>query len=145
MKSGGRGRRDLGDGMPACLPAAAADDVEAALATALAPFEMYSDDKHVDRGMWDRWTIRDASTEAEFAIAPGHWDDPRLIHDMPTRTARPGPARPGVCAGGLRGLLDFSRPSTAAERLHGASWDLWQELAATHPPAVPLAKLVHSL
>ncbi|MFI2352922.1 hypothetical protein ACH492_39300 [Streptomyces sp. NPDC019443] len=121
-----------------CLPAEAADDPQAALTAALAPFDMDSDNP-VDRGMWDHWTILGGSDGTGFAVTPGHWDDPRLIHDMPGWEGTPLLSAPGVCAGGPRGLLDFTRPMTAAERARGASWDLWQELSATHPPAVPLS------
>ncbi|WP_328392386.1 hypothetical protein OHS70_00345 [Streptomyces sp. NBC_00390] len=124
------------------MPAEAAEDVEAALASALAPFDMDSDNP-VDRGMWDTWTIRGGSDGKGFAVAAGHWDDPRLVHDVTRRDCTPMPSVPGVCAGGPRGLLDFSRPVAAAERALGASWDLWQQLSAVHPPAVSLADFVH--
>ncbi|WP_190173302.1 hypothetical protein [Streptomyces mirabilis] len=124
------------------MPAEAGGDVDAALAAALAPFDMDSDNP-VDRGMWDSWTIRGGSDGHGFAVGAGHWNDPRLIHDMPRWDGTPLPSVPGVCAGGPRGLLDFTRPTAAAERTLGASWDLWQELSAAHPPAVPLADFVH--
>jgi hypothetical protein len=35
--------------------------------------------------------------------------------------------------------VDFTRPQAAMERAFGASWDLWRELSAIYPAAVPLA------
>jgi hypothetical protein len=86
-----------------CLPPLTADDdVETVLVSVLAPFEMDSDNPH-DREMWDAWRIR-----GDFAVAPGHWDDPRLIHEMPNFDGTPRPIVPGFCAGGPRGLLDLT-------------------------------------
>jgi hypothetical protein len=87
-----------------CLPPLEADDdVETVLASVLAPFDLDSDNPS-DRGMWDSWRIL-----GNFAVVPGHWDDPRLIHDMPAWDGTPEPRVPGYCAGGPRGLLDFSQ------------------------------------
>ncbi|SEG90577.1 hypothetical protein SAMN05216223_12218 [Actinacidiphila yanglinensis] len=124
-----------------CLPAEAAGDVEGALAAALAPFDS-NGDHPVDGGRWDWWRIAGGSNGYGFAVAEGHFDDPRLIRDMPRSGDIPLPNVPGVCAGGPRGLLDFTRPQAAMERALAASWDLWQELSAIHPAAVPLADFV---
>ncbi|MFJ8980351.1 hypothetical protein [Streptomyces sp. NPDC102282] len=125
-----------------CLPAEAAGDVEGALADALAPFYLDTSDNPVDRGMWDHRRIQGGSDGMGFAVAPGYENDPRLIHDDPGYGGTPCPSAPGVCAGGPRGLLDFSQPRRASERAVAASWDLWQSLSAVHPPAVPLAVFV---
>ncbi|MFD9500976.1 hypothetical protein [Streptomyces sp. NPDC060035] len=125
-----------------CLPAEAADDVEGALAKALAPFDSDSGDNPVKRGMWDSRRIRGGSNGRGFAVAPGHADDPRLVHDDPAYDGTPRPSAPGVCAGGPRALLDFSQPQLASERAAAASWDLWHSLSAVHPAAVPLADFV---
>ena len=127
-----------------CLPPGAVRDVRAALTRALAPFDMNGDDTPYERGMWDSWRIRGGNNGNGFAVAAGHEADPRLVHDDPGPDGEPRPSPPGVCAGGPRALLDFdfSRPNLAYERAVGASWDLWQRLSATYPPAVPLAELV---
>jgi hypothetical protein len=125
-----------------CLPAEAADDIEGALAEALAPFYLDTDDNPVDRGMWDERRILGGSNGMGFAIAPGYEDDPRLIHDEPRYDGAPRPSVPGVCAGGPRALLDFSQPHLASERAAAASWDLRHSLSAVHPPAVSLAVFV---
>lgn len=125
-----------------CLPAEAADDIQGALAKAMEPFDSDSGDNPVGRGMWDSRRIRGGSDGRGFAVAPGHADDPRLLHDDPAPDGTPRPNAPGVCAGGPRALLDFSRPLLAAERAAAASWDLWHTLSAVHPPAVPLADFV---
>ncbi|MFF9347863.1 hypothetical protein [Streptomyces sp. NPDC014734] len=125
-----------------CLPPEAVVDVEGALAKALAPFYQDTSDNPVDRGMWDARRIHGGSDGMGFAVAPGHEDDPRLIHDDRRYDGTPCPSAPGVCAGGPRALLDFSQPHLASERAVVASWDLWHSLSATHPPAVPLAVFV---
>ncbi|MGW7207117.1 hypothetical protein [Streptomyces sp. NPDC054837] len=127
-----------------CLPAEAADDVEGALTKALAPFDSdaYPDYNPVGRGMWDSRRILGGSDGRGFAVAPGYEDDPRLVHDEPAPDGTPRPSAPGVCAGGPRALLDFSRPHLASERAAAASWDLWHTLSAVHPAAVPLADFV---
>lgn len=126
-----------------CLPPSAAGDVPAALATALAPFDLNSDIPFRDRLMWDEWRISGGSDGRGFATAPGcRDDDPRLVHDMPRWDGTPRPSVPGTCAGGPRGLLDLGRPQASLERAIGASWDLWQELSARYRPAVPLASFV---
>lgn len=125
-----------------CLPAEAAGDIDGALAEALAPFYLDTDDNPVDRGMWDERRIHGGSNGMGFAVAPGYEDDPRLIHDDPRYDGAPRPSTPGVCAGGPRALLDFSQPHLASERAVAASWDLWHSLSAVHPPAVPLAVFV---
>lgn len=121
-----------------CLPAEAEGDVEAALDAALAPFDLNADNPP-DRGMWDRWRIAGGSDGHGFAVAEGHFDDPRLLHDTSGRDGTALPNVPGVCAGGARALLDFGDPRATAERARAASWDLWHELSAVHPPALPLA------
>ncbi|MFE5547562.1 hypothetical protein ACFQ71_27590 [Streptomyces sp. NPDC056534] len=125
-----------------CLPGAAAGDVEGALTKALAPFFIDTADNPVDRGMWDARHITGGSDGTGFAVAAGHWDDPRLIHDEPGYLRLPLPSIPGVCGGGPRALLDFSQPALASERAAAASWDLWHDLSARHAPAVPLAVFV---
>ncbi|GEB62040.1 hypothetical protein GCM10017674_79590 [Streptomyces gardneri] len=125
-----------------CLPPEAADDVERALDEALAPFYLDSSDNPVDRGMWDSRRINGGSDGTGFAVAPGHENDPRLIHDDPRYDGTPCPSSFGVCAGGPRALLDFSRPLAASESAVAASWDLWHRLSAVHPPAVPLEDFV---
>ncbi|WLQ61493.1 hypothetical protein [Streptomyces poriferorum] len=125
-----------------CLPAEAAGDVDRALEEALAPFFIDREDRSVGSGMWDSCHIEGGSNGAGFAIAPGCEEDPRLIHDDPRYDGAPRPSVPGVCAGGPRALLDFSRPHLAAERAEAASWDLWHTLSATYPPASPLAAFV---
>ncbi|MGW2823730.1 hypothetical protein ACWC24_22470 [Streptomyces sp. NPDC001443] len=95
-----------------CLPPEAGDDIEGALAKALAPFDSDSGDNPVDRGMWDSRRIRGGSNGQGFAVAPGYEDDPRLIHDDPAPDGTPRPSAPGVCAGGPRALLDSPLPDT---------------------------------
>ncbi|MDX2854222.1 hypothetical protein PV342_38540 [Streptomyces sp. PA03-3a] len=125
-----------------CLPAEAADDVQGALARAVAPFYIDTDDNPVERGMWDTRRIQGGSDGLGFAVAPGYEGDPRLIHDDPGHDGGLRPSVPGVCAGGPRALLDFSQPHLASERAAAASWDLWHSLVALHPPAASLASFV---
>ncbi|MFC9398060.1 hypothetical protein ACFTWS_33605 [Streptomyces sp. NPDC057027] len=125
-----------------CLPGEAAGDVEEALTKALAPFYIDTADNPVDRGMWDKRYITGGSDGRGFAVAPGYWDDHRLLHDEPGCFGAPLPNIPGVCGGGPRALLDFSQPELARERAVTASWDLWHDLSAIHPPATALAVFV---
>ncbi|MFE5794843.1 hypothetical protein ACFQ8C_20020 [Streptomyces sp. NPDC056503] len=132
--------------MTVCLPPEAADDIEGAFAEALAPFRSDTGENPgenpVDRGMGDARRIDGGGDGTGFAVAPGYENDPRLIHDDPLHDGSPRPSVPGVCAGASRALLDFSQPRLASERAVAASWDLWQDLSAVHPPAVPLAAFV---
>ncbi|MFE9882235.1 hypothetical protein [Streptomyces sp. NPDC005784] len=121
-----------------CLPRGAADDIDGALTAALAPFDQDSDNP-VDRGMWDSRRIHGGSNGQGFAVVRGYEDDPRLVHDEPAYDGLPAPSAPGACAGGPRALLDLSRPQAASERVAAASWDLWQQMSAVHPPALPLS------
>ncbi|WP_369776336.1 hypothetical protein [Streptomyces sp. R33] len=125
-----------------CLPAEVEGDIAGALDEALAPFYLDTDENPVDRRMWDSRRILGGSHGSGFAIAPGHENDPRLIHDDPANDGTPWPSAPGVCAGGPRALLDFSRPLAASERRIAASWDLWHSLSAVYPTARPLAEFV---
>ncbi|MER5908134.1 hypothetical protein ABT150_50420 [Streptomyces mirabilis] len=124
-----------------CLPPGVADDIEGALAAALAPFDQNGDNP-LGRGMWDSRRILGGSNGRGFAVVRGYEDDPRLVHDEPRYDGTPAPSAPGVCAGGPRALLDFSRPQAASERAAAASWDLWQRLSGVHPPALPLKVFV---
>ncbi|MCX4779979.1 hypothetical protein [Streptomyces sp. NBC_01264] len=122
-----------------CLPAEAADDIEGALDEALAPFYLDTSDNPVDRQLWDWRTITGGCDGSGFAVASGHENDPGLLHDASWDDGTPCPNAPGICAGGPRALLDFSRPLAASERAVAESWDLWHRLSAVHPPALPLA------
>ncbi|TQK49849.1 hypothetical protein FBY35_0123 [Streptomyces sp. SLBN-118] len=89
-----------------CLPAQAADNVEAAIADVLAPFER---DSGIEwREIWDSWTIRGGSETTGFSVLPGFEGDPKLIHDSPRYDGKPMPSLLGKCAGGPRGMLDLS-------------------------------------
>ncbi len=132
------GRSVAGLTVTVCLPPGAADDIDGALTAALAPFDQDSDNP-VDRGMWDSRRIRGGSTGQGFAVVRGYEEDPRLVHDEPAYDGTPAPSAPGVCAGGPRALLDLSRPQAAPERAAAASRDLWRQLSAIHPPALPLS------
>ena len=74
-----------------CLPPEAATDLDAALATALAPFGEAATELDWDFGaLWDNWRIAGSSDHFGFWIRPGCTDDPRLIHDGPDwRTGAP--------------------------------------------------------
>ncbi|NUS58497.1 MAG: hypothetical protein HOV66_27140, partial [Streptomycetaceae bacterium] len=126
-----------------CLrPEAVGGDVRAAVAEAMAPFDLDADNPW-QRGMWDSWRIVGGSDGHGFPIVAGYEEDPRLIHDDPRwdQTTAP-PSVPGVCAGGPRALLDLESPGRAFERARAASWDLWQHLLRIHEPAVPLEVFV---
>lgn len=124
-----------------CLPAQAADRLEAAVAEAMAPFEIdYTRGDELD--IWDSWYITGGQVNGGgFNVVPGHEQDPRLLHEyVPPQwnaTYEPVPNDFGWCAGGPRELLDFSASREEARELAEAAWQRWQELAAELPPAEP--------
>ncbi|MFJ8746518.1 hypothetical protein ACIRL2_45140 [Embleya sp. NPDC127516] len=120
-----------------CLPPEARADPDAALARVMDPF-------HIDcgvweRAMWDSWSLRVSSNLGRFRVLPGYEGDPRLIHEAPDDDGRMPPGGAGWCAGGPRGLLDFDGPRAAERAWAGSAWDLWQRLAARHPPYLPFS------
>jgi hypothetical protein len=126
-----------------CLrPEAVGGDVRAAVAEAMAPFDLDADNPW-QRGMWDSWRIVGGSDGSGFPVVAGYEEDPRLVHDDPRwdQTTAP-PSVPGLCAGGPRALLDVESPRMAYECALGASWDLWQQLLRIHEPAVRLEVFV---
>ncbi|MCX5316081.1 hypothetical protein [Streptomyces sp. NBC_00154] len=124
-----------------CLPGSAAGRVDAALAEAMAPFER-------ERGLggefdiWDHYRIYGGAEGSGFAVLAGFESDPRLLHDRPRFDGTNAPSLPGMCAGGPRGLLDFSATHTESVALAGRAWDLWVELSGRHPAPEPLELFV---
>ncbi|MEU3922000.1 hypothetical protein [Streptomyces sp. NPDC029004] len=124
-----------------CLPSAAADRLETAVAEALAPFEIdYTGGDELD--IWDSWYITGGQAYGGgFNVLPGHERDPRLIHEYVPPQWSPRHERVpndfGWCAGGPRALLDFSASHEEARELAEAAWQQWQDLAADLPPANP--------
>lgn len=119
-----------------CLPAEAREDLGAALTSVLEPFGMDTSGTF-ERAWWENWSIRGGSDACGFVIAPGHEGDPRLVHDEPLYDGTLLPSLPGRCAGGPRSLLDFDGPMAVARGWAMDTWDLWERLAAEHPPYVP--------
>ncbi|MEU6344876.1 hypothetical protein ABZ883_28440 [Streptomyces sp. NPDC046977] len=121
-----------------CLPGAVADRLDAAVAEALAPFEI--DGSAGDElDIWDAWYITGGEKNGNgFNVLPGCERDPRLIQSrMWDRPSEVLPNAFGWCAGGPRELLDFSASHEEARRLADAAWRRWHELAAELPPAQP--------
>ncbi|MEV0458240.1 hypothetical protein [Catellatospora methionotrophica] len=120
-----------------CLPAHRRNEVEAAIADALAPFEAMQG--HPDeRDIWDSWTIRGGSDGWGFWIRPGAEDDPWLLHDAPRYDGEPLPSRQGRCAGGPVGLLNLTGARDHAVGLADDMCDLWEQLSARYAPPRPL-------
>jgi hypothetical protein len=119
-----------------CLPAAAGDDIVAAVGAAMAPFELMCVDA-VERWCWDSWRICGGHDGHGFWVVAGAEHSERLIHDQPHRLDGEQPSRPGMCAGGPRGLLDLHRRAADAERAAGEVWDLVQRLRTELPPVLP--------
>jgi hypothetical protein len=110
-----------------CLPGEALTGLYEAIPEALAPFELdFTRGEELD--IWDHWTIRGTD---EFVPLPGYEDDPRLV-----RAPSEIPRAPG-CAGGPRGVLNFSANAAQAAELAGAAWDRWHDLARSLPGAMP--------
>ncbi len=123
-----------------CLPPEAATDLDAALATALAPFGEAATELDWDFGaLWDNWRIAGSSDHFGFWIRPGCTDDPRLIHDGPDwRTGAPRLSVPGMCAGGPRGLIDLSEEPELPRALAMEAWEVWHRLSEQYPRALPM-------
>jgi hypothetical protein len=125
-----------------CLPAREAVRVEAAVADAMAPFEIdYTRGEELD--IWDAWRITGGTVHSRggFNVLPGHEGDSRLIHEFPSRWLTDSTTTPndfGWCAGGPRELLDFSASREEAAELAEAAWRQWRELAAQLPAPRPL-------
>lgn len=107
-----------------CLRLSDGRDVTAALAAALAPFDLAQDPED---GRWDGWVMSDSL----FLVAAGHENDPRLV-----RIDTDDPSR---CEGGPKRLLDLHTERAAAADAATREWDAWAGLAAAHPPALPLS------
>ncbi|MEV4556350.1 hypothetical protein AB0K51_05040 [Kitasatospora sp. NPDC049285] len=118
------------------LPAAAQEDVVAAIGAALRPFDINDGpDGYNPDGEWDWWAI---SGEPNLVARPECAADPRLIRQDAPSGGESGPR----CDGGPRGLLDLD----AMRALHAASaaatWAVWARFAAEHPPAEPLSAIL---
>ncbi|WP_143681518.1 hypothetical protein [Actinacidiphila glaucinigra] len=101
-----------------CLPGAAADRVDEAIADAMAPFEM-DGTREWQLDIWDSWYITGGGAmSGGFNVLPGHERDPRLIRSRRwDRKSERLPNDFGWCAGGPRELLDFSASHEEARRL----------------------------
>ncbi|WP_328923677.1 hypothetical protein OG429_02935 [Streptomyces sp. NBC_00190] len=124
-----------------CLPGSAAGRVDAAVADAMAPFER-------EKGLggefdiWDHYRMCGGAEGSGFAVLAGSESDPRLLHDRPRYDGTSEPSLPGMCAGGPRGLLDFSATCAESVVLAGRAWDLWAELSGRHPAPESLESFV---
>jgi hypothetical protein len=107
----------------------------------MAPFKQY-EGHPADRDLWDWWTIHGDSDGSGFWVLPDFVNDRRIVHDAPNERGEILPGRPGMCAGGPRGLLDLGRPKRAADAAAGQAWDLWHRLARELPPASSLSKFL---
>jgi hypothetical protein len=123
-----------------CLPPIPPDRVEAALAAAMAPFDMNQPAEGNPDGRWDRWYI--GPSDDRFAVKPRHDGDPRLIHQPIWPGGAPRERLPLRCDGGPRALLDFEATRASAIASAQDDWQAeqqdWQRLVARHPPALPL-------
>ncbi|GAA2709411.1 MULTISPECIES: hypothetical protein [Streptomyces] len=88
-----------------CLPPDAHHALHSAVEAALAPFDMNGDHEPY-QGEWDLWWL--GRPGEEFAVLPGHEDDPRLVRAPLDAYGRPRHWTPGQCDGGPRRLLDFA-------------------------------------
>lgn len=107
-----------------CLPASAAADLTGAISAAMAPFEAMRG-YAAERDQWETWRIADTGG---FRMRPGAAEDPRVVQPLPD----------GTCAGGPRELLDLTGPSDEAQAAAGQLWDLYHEIHADLPPALPM-------
>lgn len=123
-----------------CVPACDPEDPESlrrAIGQAMAPYDYNREDiPHPDWvGEWDYWAISGAG--CEFAVRPGHEDDPRLVRHDEWREP-PEELPRSRCHGGPRGLLDLDTDRAEAAREAARRWDDWRRFEARHtgPKAV---------
>ncbi|GIG59929.1 hypothetical protein Lfu02_43010 [Longispora fulva] len=124
-----------------CLPPTAPADVAAALAAAMAPFDMNLDvPGWNERGQWDWWTVSAGSDR--LLVKTGHVGDARLVYAGIEPGTTPSPP-PSDCDGGPRGLLDLDGTRDRAVSGARAEWEAecedWRRAVADHPPARPWA------
>lgn len=108
-----------------CLPPDAGSDLRAALAVALAPYDMNGTYEPY-QGEWDQWRIGRPSSE--FMVVPGYEGDPRLIRDTAKFRGKVREWVPGLCDGGPRGLLDFAAMRARAAVDAESSWEYVRHL-----------------
>ncbi|MFE4971298.1 hypothetical protein ACFRAR_04170 [Kitasatospora sp. NPDC056651] len=126
-----------------CLPPTPPEQVEQALAAAMAPFDYDLTPEPGGpgwQGEWDYWSIRGGFADDEgFLVRPGHETDPRLIfeHTRPDGTART--QAPSTWDGGPRGLLDFDAARAPVTAKAAADWRTWQQFADAYPTGRPFA------
>ncbi|MFE2142453.1 hypothetical protein ACFXA3_12010 [Streptomyces sp. NPDC059456] len=121
-----------------CLPGEARSRPDEAVAEAMAPFELdFSRGEELD--IWDGWMVYGGADGGGLPLAAGYAADPRIVHDGPAPDGTRRPSLPGMCAGGPREAVAFAEVRAEAAAFAGSAWDLWQELAGSHPPAEPRA------
>ncbi|MFJ7078431.1 hypothetical protein [Streptomyces sp. NPDC098781] len=117
-----------------CVSPSAPEDPESlrrAIGGAMAPYDYdRADIPHPDWvGEWDYWAVSGAG--CEFAVLPGHEDDPRLVrHDEWNEPPEELPR--SRCHGGPRGLLDLDTDRAAVGREAARRGDDWQRFEARH-------------
>lgn len=126
-----------------CLPPTVPRKVPAAIAVAMAPYDMNAGDDWNPVGEWDAWYIH-VSPRTPYLVRPEHDGDRRLLMaaTVPRRKAGLEPLGPLECYGGPRGLLDLDAMRRRAVGEHDALRAAWETLAAAHPPARPLSEFV---
>jgi hypothetical protein len=114
--------------------------IKAALAAALAPFDINSPAEGNPAGQWDRWHI--GAGEKRFASKPEYDGDPRLIRERFWPGGGVRDQVPLQCDGGPRALLDFdaTRANAIADarRKWLAEQRDWERLVSLNAPAQPL-------
>ncbi len=126
-----------------CLPPTAPSEVPEAIAAVMAPYDFDLPGDWNPAGQWDWWRIHADMGKALLAL-PHHDGDGRLLTSasLPREKAALDALGPLECYGGPRRLLDFEAMRRRAARPYDALLAFWQELAAAHEPARPLAEFV---
>ncbi|WP_432187116.1 hypothetical protein [Streptomyces sp. Tue6028] len=126
-----------------CLPPTKPRKLPEAIATAMAPYDIYLTDEWNPVGEWDWWTIH-SDARTPYLVLPAHDGDRRLVtaSTVPRRKAELEPLGPLECCGGPRGMLDFDAMRRRSAHRYDALLAAWDELTAQHPEARPLSHFV---
>jgi hypothetical protein len=113
-------------------------DLKAAVQAALAKYDINGYHEYNPDARWDSWAIY-TPDDHRLLVRAAHAGDPRLYHNPVYPIGAPRPPEPGCCDGAPKGLLDLPAMQAGMVAEAAQRWDAWQELAAAHPPALPMS------
>ncbi|MFJ9690663.1 hypothetical protein [Kitasatospora sp. NPDC101183] len=126
-----------------CLPPTPPDEVEAAIAAAMAPYD-YAEQTGGSawQGEWDSWHIYGGYDGDGFLVSPANEADPRLIFHPTGPRGITRQRTPSRWDGGPRALLDFHAARAPVATRAAERWQEWHTFAARFPPALPFEDFI---